>query len=219
MKNEKYYTFMVVPHDSQGKGFSLRIPRKLLYAVIGSFVLLCFLFASSVVYSSILSRRLVHYRTAIEKNQEQKEVIESFSEKTKEVDQAIYELTKMDKQLRQVLGLESWKGKMKLSSKMKSYLPPSQVEEISEKLKLADAELEQRKESLAQLKAWVNNVQQRFAATPSCWPLNGYIVSRYGYRTYPWKGLHTGIDITGRYGSPPRRSRTPSARSSTRAGE
>lgn len=202
MKSDKFYTFMVVPHDSRGKGFSLRIPHKLLYTAIGAFVLLSFLFVSSLVYSSILSRKLVFYKQAIAKNQEQKEVIESFNQKTQEVDQAIYELVKMDKQLRKALGLKSWKGKIKLSSKIKSLVPQSEIEQISEKLELADAKLEQRKKSLAELKSWVSKIQARFAATPSRWPLNGYIASRFGYRTYPWKGFHTGIDVTGRYGAP-----------------
>jgi murein DD-endopeptidase MepM/ murein hydrolase activator NlpD len=47
-------------------------------------------------------------------------------------------------------------------------------------------------------------LKSRFAVTPSIWPIYGRIVSGFGYRYYPWRGMHTGIDITAWYGNPVR---------------
>ncbi|MCX5725626.1 MAG: M23 family metallopeptidase [Candidatus Saganbacteria bacterium] len=42
----------------------------------------------------------------------------------------------------------------------------------------------------------------RYYHTPSVWPAYGRVVSGFGYRVSPWRGFHTGIDITCWYGSP-----------------
>lgn len=202
MKKDKYFTFMIVPHDTGWKTVSLKIPAKLVYSVIGVFVAACFIFVGSLVYTSMLSRKLVYYGKAISTNQQQKKIIDSFSKKSEEVDQAIHELVKMDMELRQALGLKSWKGKIRLSSKIKSELSQAEVKQSSQGLNLADRQLVERKNSLIELKAWVNQVQERYASLPSRWPLSGQIVSRFGYRAFPWRGFHSGIDISGQYGAP-----------------
>ncbi|MGB9612814.1 MAG: M23 family metallopeptidase, partial [Candidatus Margulisiibacteriota bacterium] len=60
------------------------------------------------------------------------------------------------------------------------------------------------RKSLEELRAWVNTVQARFAQTPSIWPVHGRISSWFGYRVYPWRGFHYGLDICAPYGTPVR---------------
>jgi murein DD-endopeptidase MepM/ murein hydrolase activator NlpD len=69
---------------------------------------------------------------------------------------------------------------------------------------VADQEIEERKRSFEELKKRVNEIRIRYASTPSRWPLYGRIVSRYGYRIYPWRGFHSGVDISEGYGAPVR---------------
>ncbi|MBU0502577.1 MAG: M23 family metallopeptidase, partial [Candidatus Margulisbacteria bacterium] len=157
---------------------------------------------SSLVYTSILTRKLAHYHKAIAKNVEQKSVIETFTAKTDEVSEAIVQLENEDNRLRQLLGLKSWRSKIKLSKQGNGL---DRVAEVSQDLlKKADQKLDERRASLSELKKWVGQVQARFANTPSVWPLNGRLVSRFGYRVSPWRGYHSGIDISGNYGSPVR---------------
>jgi len=188
---------MVIPHDARGRTFCLKIPAVWVYAVLGIAVFSAIIVGSSIIYSSFLSRRLVYYYKAIAKNREQKEIIDSFAQETEKVNQAIAELEKEDNNLRKILGLKSWKSKIKLSSEA-----GDKTEKISEDFKLADAKISERKMSLEELKEWVHAVRKRFATTPSRWPVNGRIVSRFGYRVYPWRGFHTGVDISGSYGNP-----------------
>ena len=199
-KRQRHYTFMVVPHDARGKTYSLRIPAFIVYSTIGLAIFSIFMVGSSLVYSSLLSRRLVHYYKAVAMNREQQQVIHSFANETKRVDEAIAALIEEDAQLRKILGLKDWKNKIKLSGASNEYAGPEA--KISSEFKKADLKLTDRKESFEELKQWVSEVRRRYASTPSRWPVYGRIVSRFGYRVYPWRGFHTGLDLNGRYGAP-----------------
>ena len=103
---------MVIPHDAQGRTFSLRIPVFAIKAAVFLTICSVFVVGSSVVYSSLLSRRLVRYYRTIARNQQQQQVIHNFSQETKKVHKAISELVRHDNELRKLLGLKSWKTKM-----------------------------------------------------------------------------------------------------------
>lgn len=199
-KRKRYFTFMVIPHDSFGRTISIKIPLLLIYSVIFLAIFSTLVVGSSIVYSSLLSRRLVHYSRTLAKNREQQKIIDAFAEETKKVNQAILELARQDNNLRKLLGLKSWKSKIKLAGGFDKFW--EKTEKISHNLKVADLKLAERKKSLKELKSWVNEVRRRYASTPSRWPAYGRIVSRFGYRVYPWRGFHTGLDISGRYGNP-----------------
>lgn len=187
---------MIVPHDAQGKPISLRIPANWVYGAAFTAFFFIVVVGSSIIYSTLLSRRLVNYADTISKNREQQQVISSFSIKTNKVSQAIDELVQKDNELRALLGLRGWKSKAKLSTK--------KLDKVSSEIEIADTRLSERKESLEELKQWVNLVRSRFASTPSTWPIYGRLVSFFGYRAYPWRGFHAGVDIQARYGAPAR---------------
>ncbi|MFH1683649.1 MAG: hypothetical protein ABIA67_02070, partial [Candidatus Margulisiibacteriota bacterium] len=184
-RRQKYYTFMVIPHDAQGRTFSIRIPHFFVRAAVLLTIFSVLVVSSSIVYSSVLSRRLVHYYKAIAKNQQQRAVINDFSQETTKVHKAISELERHDNELRKLLGLKSWKSKIKLSNKFED-----KSEKVSNDLKVADQRIEEKKASLEELKNWVSVVRKRYANTPSRRPLYGRIVSTFGYRVYPWRGFH-----------------------------
>ncbi|MFH1387307.1 MAG: peptidoglycan DD-metalloendopeptidase family protein [bacterium] len=192
-KAKRYYSIMVVPHDARGKPISIKVPASLVYIIGSVLVLAFFIFSSSLLYSTALSRRLVDYARMINETKKQEQVISSFSNKAEKVDKAIEELSQKENELRKALGLKSWKSKITLS-KQKSSVYFDRID-----LKIAE-----REKSLEELKSWVETVRARFASTPQSWPIFGRIVSRMGYRTYPWRGYHTGIDIRARYGAPAR---------------
>lgn len=187
-KKQRYYTFMVVPHDATGKTISLKVPARVVYGIAAGLAVCLIFAASSFIYTSVLSRKLFNYSLVIAKNKEQQKVISSFSLKNKAVLKAINELEQSDAELRKQLGLKNWKSKAKLSSTLES----------------STVRLAERHKSLSELKNWVGYVRTRLAATPSRWPIFGRIVSSFGYRTYPWRGFHSGIDISAGYGTPVR---------------
>lgn len=181
---------MLIPHDASGKAFSVKIPLQWLYAATAGALCILLFVSGSLIYATHLSRKLINYGNTMAKNREQKQAIESFAHRTQAVNKVISELVKEDNQLRQMLGLKSWKLKVKLSSDMNNHS--------------ADMVLAERKQSYKEMKTWVNDVRAHFAITPSLWPAYGPIMSYFGSRIFPWKGFHAGVDISSHYGAPVR---------------
>jgi len=199
-KKKRYYTLMIVPHDARGRPFSLKISVswvRFCILLLGFSLLLAF---SSFVYSALLSRRLIHYAETLNKNQKLQETINSFAAKTNQVTKAINELVEKDNELRKLLGLRSWKSKIQLSSEEVS--KEAKVNKISLQLDQTEGLLGERRKSLEEVKRWIEIVRSRFASTPSIWPVYGRISSGFGYRVYPWRGFHRGVDIRAPYGTP-----------------
>jgi murein DD-endopeptidase MepM/ murein hydrolase activator NlpD len=201
-KKPRFYTFMVVPHDAEGRTISLKIPAGWLRAISFLALFSLLLVGSTVVYSTILSRKLVSYADTMSRNRQQQVVINSFSDQTSRVGQAIEELVQQDNELRSLLGLKGWESKIKLSSDRVS--SEAKLNKVSREIELANERLAERRQSFEELKSWVSLVRSRFAATPSTWPIYGRITSGFGYRVYPWHGVHTGVDIANHYGAPVR---------------
>ena len=200
-KKKRYYTFMIVPHDASRAPLSLRVPVVCINFAVFLILFSLLVVGSSFVYSSLLSRRLIYYANTLAQNRKQQEMINSFTQDTQRVNQAILELVLEDNRLRKLLGLGVWKTKVKLEragSLMET------TDQVSRDLESAKIKINDRKESLYEMKKWVSEIRQRYAYTPSCWPVYGRVVSRFGYRIYPWRGFHTGIDISARYGTPVR---------------
>ena len=208
----KYFTFIVVPHNSSGGTYSFRVPAFVVYSLILVILFCGTLVASSVVYTSALSRKLLHYQTTLQVNEEQKKQIDYFTSQTQLVKKAISELIDRDNELRRMLGIRVEKPKVDLSAVVASDSrlklsdldsnTAAKISKVSDDLGIVDKGLKERDESLGSLMDKVKDIKTRFAHTPSIWPLYGRIVSGFGYRYMPWRGFHTGTDIATWYGAP-----------------
>jgi murein DD-endopeptidase MepM/ murein hydrolase activator NlpD len=201
-KKPRFYTFMIVPHDAEGRPISLKLPASWLKTALFLAIFSVLVVGSSIVYSTLISRKLINYANTLSRSREQQAVINSFSDKTSKVGQAINELVEKDNELRKLLGLRGWESKVKVTTDHGS--AEARPNKVSLEFDLADAKLAERRQSLEELEQWVAVVRSRFAQTPSTWPIYGRIASFFGYRAYPWRGVHTGIDVTARYGAPVR---------------
>jgi len=185
---------MVVPHDARGKPVSIKLPASWVYTAVTLTCFFLLVVGSSIVYSTLLSRRLVDYADTVSKNKQQEAVISSFSAKTDKVARQIDELVKKDNELRKQLGLKGWEIK-----EVRTTVPTA--EKVNYLLEKAEERLAQKRKSHEELLQWVSFVRSRYAATPSTWPIYGRLVSFFGYRRYPWRGMHTGVDIQAGYGA------------------
>jgi len=193
---------MVVPHDARGRPICLKIPVSWVYTALGLALFSFILVGSSMIYSTLLSRKLVNYANTLSRSEQQQVVINSFSDKTVKVGRAIDELVRQDNELRKLLGLKGWQSKVKLSTdRISSEVKAGKVSTVFEE---ANDKLAERNKSLEELKQWVSFVRSRLASTPSSWPFYGRLVSFFGYRSYPWRGVHTGVDIQAYRGAPVR---------------
>ncbi|MFA5113498.1 MAG: M23 family metallopeptidase [Candidatus Margulisiibacteriota bacterium] len=193
-KKQRFYTIMVVPHDARGKPVSIKLPASWVYTAVTLTCFFLLVVGSSIVYSTLLSRRLVDYADTVSKNKQQEAVISSFSAKTDKVARQIDELVKKDNELRKQLGLKGWEIK-----EVRTTVPTA--EKVNYLLEKAEERLAQKRKSHEELLQWVSFVRSRYAATPSTWPIYGRLVSFFGYRRYPWRGMHTGVDIQAGYGA------------------
>lgn len=198
-KKKRFYTFMIVPHDAQGRPIGFKVPASWVHTAVFLAVFSLLVVGSSIVYSTLLSRRLVHYADTLSQNKKQQEVISSFSVKTEKVARQIDELVRKDNELRKLLGLKGWDLRERVT--ITAEVKPNKVSVDFDRF---DDRLTERRKSLDELKAWVNVVRSRFASTPSTWPIYGQLVSFFGYRSYPWRGFHSGVDIKASYGVPAR---------------
>lgn len=208
----RHFTLIVVPHNAAGGVYTFRIPSLVVYLSV--FILLfCVAFiSSSIIYTSSLSRRLLHYQNTLQVNEEQKKQIDYFTSQTSLVKRAITELIDRDNELRRMLGLRVEKPKVDLSGVVASSdrlkfgsvdsTTANKISTVAVNLGVMEKGVKEREESVSDLMGKVREIKTRFAHTPSIWPLYGHIASGFGYRYLPWRGFHTGTDISSWYGAP-----------------
>jgi murein DD-endopeptidase MepM/ murein hydrolase activator NlpD len=207
-------TFMIVPHNSTKGVVNFKLREWLVYTILSVFFVSIILVGSSIVYSSMMTRKLIHYRLMLQVNEEQKNRIDYFSGEVNHVKRALKELVDRDSELRRLLGLKLKDNKNlnQILAATKSFPQISlldnttnyKIDKITNELSYLNESVKQSSESLKTLHQTATFLKSRFAVTPSIWPIYGRIVSGFGYRYFPWRGMHTGIDITALYGNPVR---------------
>jgi murein DD-endopeptidase MepM/ murein hydrolase activator NlpD len=76
---------------------------------------------------------------------------------------------------------------------------------VSRKASRIGGAVDARLRSFEALVEGLEGKQHRLASTPSIWPADGWVTSRYGYRTSPFTGrrqFHGGLDIAADFGTP-----------------
>lgn len=207
-------TFMIVPHNSAKGVVNFKLREWLVYAIIALFFVSVIVVSSSIVYSSITARKLIHYRIMLQVNEEQKGRIDYFAGEVTQLKKALKELVDRDTELRRLLGLRIKDNKdlnqMLAARKIETQISlldnvtNYKINKITNELSYLNENVKQSRESLKALHETVAYLKSRFAVTPSIWPIYGRIVSGFGYRYFPWRGMHSGIDITAWYGNPVR---------------
>jgi len=210
--NKKSYTFMVFPHDLSGKPITFSIPYFIARYILIIILVLVSLFGFSLLYSAFISGKLVHYKIVVAGESEKNKQIDHFLLETGKIEQELQFVLDQNNQLRKTLGLKINKTKIDLlkdktilkeeTNKKKPYGLNFKLKKISSALKLSLKETKENKTSLEELKNRVKVIQSKLAAAPSTWPISGPLVSSFGYRRYPWRGMHTGVDIKASYGAP-----------------
>lgn len=76
---------------------------------------------------------------------------------------------------------------------------------VQRKARALARQVPDRMESFSDLLSGLKGKSDQLASTPSIWPTDGWVTSRYGYRTSPFTGrrqFHPGIDIATAFGTP-----------------
>ena len=192
-----YFTLILIPHSSEKATYCIKVPRWLVHAALFVFVSSAIIFSASFLYSTRVTRKLVSYEVLKEEAKGQDKQIQKFSKQTDFLRSKLDELVKKEEQIRKMLGLG-----IRSTRTVRPKVDPNNKETVNDRIKDLNKKISDRKKSLEELSASVKQLRERFANTPSIWPSWGRIMSTFGYRSFPWRGMHTGIDINASYGSP-----------------
>lgn len=203
---ERFYTILVLPDaTSRARRFHLTKPWlrcglvTLSLTIFGVAYLLYHYLTFQVNYLE-----LRHLRAA----QQEREVL---AERVQGLQKELDRLREFDKQIRLLAGLDKGKGRDSAVAVGGGVLVPEEalkegksiererlLERMHEDLQRLEREIAFREQSFKALTDYLKQQRDKFAATPSISPVQGFVSSEFGPRQSPFTGrqqLHTGIDI------------------------
>lgn len=214
--DRREYTLMIVPHHGQAV-FRLRLPiRWIKWTAAGVAVV-------AVALTGLIANYKYELNTAHAERSElyqlrqvsgaQVEQIEQLAKATAALQEDMTRLNSLDAELRRLVNTDgsqstSRSGVARPAAGSNGQGGPAVKPSPEDLIRLVnDIQLtaKAREQSLQDLKSAIVDKQARLAATPSIWPTNGDVTSRFGWRSSPWGGgsdWHPGIDIANDYGTP-----------------
>jgi hypothetical protein len=99
---------MVVPHDAAGHTLSLRIPAYVVRSLVVIFLFFIAVLSFSILYSTFLSGKLIHYSVVIDSSAEKDKHIEKFAAETDAIKRELQDILDRNNSLRKVLLTQHW---------------------------------------------------------------------------------------------------------------
>jgi murein DD-endopeptidase MepM/ murein hydrolase activator NlpD len=210
--DKRSYTLMVVPNRGN-KVYRLQMPIR--------FVKTCIVITG--VLSVIAATGLVHYQYSLNKaqaetaelqelrdvNTAQAGQLNQLAKNTAILQEEMSKLNQLDAEVRRLLNKEELSGASRSGVTRPSTgrageggpIVKPQPEELNRLVKDLQVSAKVRGESLTKLRESLIERNARIAATPSIWPSEGVVTSRFGWR---WGGSdwHPGIDVAADSGTP-----------------
>lgn len=213
--DKREYTLMIVPHHAKSV-FSVRIPIKTVkYAAATLGICLIILSGTMLNYryqAHIANQEKVELTQLREENSKQYSQLEELAKTTAQLQEDMARLNQLDADLRRLVNSDestaiSRSAPVRVGNHNGQGGPESKpgIHELSNLVKELGASVQEREQSLLDLKNSLVEKNERQAATPSIWPTSGDITSRFGWRSSPWgwgSDWHPGIDIANDTGTP-----------------
>jgi murein DD-endopeptidase MepM/ murein hydrolase activator NlpD len=146
---------------------------------------------------------------------EQKVQIDDLAEKVNNFAMRMEELSQLDKNIRTMANVEDKRyngqilgigGSINDETKIKSHAETDQrmvIAKIDQNVEQLSKDAVEQKNSFNELFKFLKKQKSILAATPSIWPVQGWVTSEFGFRASPIGGsreFHKGIDIATRMG-------------------
>lgn len=229
MKPADIYTIVIFRGPSK-EPLRLSIPRVFARGVL--IVGACLLLGEAVLLSDYMTRMGEAWEidTVRAENQSAREQMTLFSTTVEDLKRRLIAMKEVNQQLRIMLGIELPKPEDLTNGRggeetplsedgsllpatpaapvnqTSQALPPTDEKSLASKVRKELAWLQNeavvQERSLQELTAKAKDRKARWAATPSIWPVKGWVTSSFGPRISPFTGqpaMHTGLDI----GAPP----------------
>jgi murein DD-endopeptidase MepM/ murein hydrolase activator NlpD len=149
--------------------------------------------------------------------EEQKQNIDGLVEKVNILSMKMEELNQLDKNIRTMANIEdsrykgqllgiggSTKEEVRINTGNES-VRRTVMASLHQNVDQLTKDANDQKKSFHELLKYLREQKSILAATPSIWPIQGWVTSEFGYRTSPINGrreFHRGIDIAARAGVP-----------------
>lgn len=211
----RVYTIMLVPHQGQGVR-SIKIPVRYIkcsLAGIAAAVLLIFGTLFNFHYTAANATfDKAEYERLQQENGIQNQELRKLAEQTATLQENMNRLDTLDADIRRMMNTADVQQPSRAGNGLHNSHyngqggpgRPLQLGDISQTLKDLQQAAQVREQSLLEIKARLAEKNAQFASTPSIWPCEGEITSRFGYRSSPFGGggdYHPGIDIANSYGT------------------
>lgn len=212
--DKREYTLMIVPHQGEAV-IRIRIPIK---AVKLSLAAICIL---AVVTTGFVANYRYTVNTANAEKSEltrlreitgyQNEQLNQLAMKTAALQEDLSRLHLLDTEIRRLVDSESLPASRsggrtanRHNGQGGAVVKPN-IDQLSSLVSDLKQSAGSQEKSLLDLKQKLLEHNARLAVTPSIWPTNGDVTSRFGWRSSPWgwgSDWHPGIDIANDYGTP-----------------
>jgi murein DD-endopeptidase MepM/ murein hydrolase activator NlpD len=213
--SKDFYTFLIIPKKNR-TAKKITISDRLLKGVCFCVVVMV-LFSMYVYYDYIsIKREKVELALLRQQTKEQKTQIKTLAEKVNHFAVTMDELRQLDKQVRVLANVEDKSDKSQMPGIGGSLNSEQQVAyriEADQKKLIASIgrsmdnltqDANEQKLSYNDLLVFLKEQKSIRDATPSVWPVGGWVTSEFGNRTSPFgrsREFHKGIDIAARMGN------------------
>ncbi len=202
-KNPKFFTLMILPHDTTNvKKIQLNSNWFKIFALISVIFWISSLF---MFFSYFNLKNKVAYLEDVEKKAiKQKIEMETLNSKIQFLETQLARLQNMDLKVREMVNLEVNSSGINFAGGNSNTKSDDLTKVMLERAENLEREIKFREKSMSELIEYLEDRRSLFMATPSLWPVRGFITSDFGWRRDPITGItefHEGIDIASPYGA------------------
>ena len=211
---KREYTLMLVPHQGESV-MRLRIPMKAVKVSVAAVCVMAVAAAGlainyrhTVNVANAERSELTHLREVTDRQYAQ---LEQLAKKTSELQSDISRLNLLDAEIRRMVDAEDTQASRSGSNRTNRFngqggpeASPN-LEQLGSLVNELETTVRLREKSLIELKSKVAQHNAKMAVTPSIWPTEGDVTSRFGWRYSPFgygNDWHPGIEIANSYGTP-----------------
>ncbi|MGO9136754.1 MAG: M23 family metallopeptidase [Syntrophales bacterium] len=213
---KNFYTFLIIP-KKKSSAKRLTLSNKVLKGI--AFCLMALILVSMYTYYDYIriKRDKIELERLRRQTREQKVQIDELAEKVNNFALRMEELSQLDKNIRTVANVEDKRYKGQIlgiggSTNGETRIRPNAetdermvIAKVDQNLDQLSKDAVEQKNSFNELFKFLKKQKSILAATPSIWPVQGWVTSEFGFRSSPIDGsreFHKGIDIATRMGVP-----------------